>query len=367
MDWARTNGESAHAGLAGAPVIWMDADLLEELACTIHALRVRIRVHRPYLETYESRTRTSLIDPLLGALGWDVSNPAHVEIEPKIAGGWADYALLDEKAMPVALIEAKRLADKDADSALTQSSAYLMTHNRNNPRKIIYCGWTNGDKWELVDITKQETVLEASITTARTTPAKIALGILGLWRGSMQDGSYDDASTPLTVIGNESDSDESTIEPPPRTKVEPERYRLRFRFFEGLLERAKSFTQLHANIRPKNYSWLGAGSGISGVTYNYVVLEHSARIEIYVDTRDWNRNSQIFESLRAHKESIEAAFGSPLNWENNDGTRACKINKTYDLGGYRNETVWPKIFDDLTRGMAKLETAARPHIARIQS
>ena len=269
--------------------------------------------------------------------------------------------------MPVALIEAKRLADKDADSALTQSSAYLMTHNRNNPRKIIYCGWTNGDKWELVDITQQATVLEASITQARTTPAKIALGILGLWRGSMQDGSYDDASTPLTAFRNGPDSAETTIDPPPRTKLEPERYRLRFRFFEGLLEHAKSFTQLHANIRPKNYSWLGAGSGISGVTYNYVVLEHGARVEIYIDTRDWNRNSQIFESLLAHKESIEAAFGSSLNWENNDGTRACKIQKTYHQGGYRNEAVWPRIFDEMARGMAKLETASRPHIARIQA
>ena len=173
------------------------AELLEELVRTIDALRVRIKDHRQYLESYESRTRISLVNPLIHALGWDLSDPAQIEIEPAVANGWADYGLLNEKGLPIALIEAKKLAETNADAALTQSSAYLMTHNRNNSRKIIYCGWTNGDKWEIVDVTKQATVMKVSLTQSRTTSAKIALGLLGLWRSSFEDGSYDDAAMPL--------------------------------------------------------------------------------------------------------------------------------------------------------------------------
>lgn len=39
------------------------------------------------------RTRMALIDPLLSALGWTLSDPKEVIPEYKVDGGWADYAL----------------------------------------------------------------------------------------------------------------------------------------------------------------------------------------------------------------------------------------------------------------------------------
>ena len=137
---------------------------------------------------------------MLSALGWDVSDPDLVEIEPSIGSGWADYALLDASKKPVMLVEAKKLADKDADGALSQSSGYLMTHNRNNSHKIIYCAWTNGDKWEVVDVTKQESVMKETLTERGTTPIKFALRFLGLWCRSLQDGSFEAAVQPLIEV-----------------------------------------------------------------------------------------------------------------------------------------------------------------------
>ena len=47
-----------------------------------------------------------------------------------------------------------------------------------------------------------------------------------------------------------------------RTKQEmAERERLRYRFFEGLLQHAKAKTQLHANISPGKANWAGTGAG----------------------------------------------------------------------------------------------------------
>lgn len=52
--------------------------LLDELVNVIEKLQERISVHGNSLKQNECRTRAALIDPLLTALGWDVSDPGLV-------------------------------------------------------------------------------------------------------------------------------------------------------------------------------------------------------------------------------------------------------------------------------------------------
>ena len=61
--------------------------MLDDLVQTIETLKQRVKDHRSDIENYESRTRVTLIDPLLCALGWDVSDPSIVQIEPKVKTG----------------------------------------------------------------------------------------------------------------------------------------------------------------------------------------------------------------------------------------------------------------------------------------
>ncbi|MXY67969.1 MAG: DUF4268 domain-containing protein [Acidobacteriia bacterium] len=146
-----------------------------------------------------------------------------------------------------------------------------------------------------------------------------------------------------------------------------ERQRLRLRFFEGLLEHAKSKTQLHANISPSIHGWVGAGSGIAGLTFNYVIREREARVELYIDTPDGEKNQSIFETFSAKKEQIEVAFSGPLEWDTKEGRRACRIQKTFATGGYRDEDKWEAVYAVLAEGMVKLESAFRTHLKRIKS
>ena len=81
---------------------------LDELAGCIEQLKARVQSHRTGLEENEIRTRTALIDPLLCALGWNVSDPAVVIPEYKIDNKPADYALLRPDGEPAATLEAKR-------------------------------------------------------------------------------------------------------------------------------------------------------------------------------------------------------------------------------------------------------------------
>ena len=94
-------------------------------------------------------------------------------------------------------------------------------------------------------------------------------------------GDSDPAPLLTQIVGPSEETREAG-----RTKKEwVERERLRYRFFEGLLEYAKSKTQLHVNISPTNHNWVGAGSGIAGVGFNYAVRQHDAYVELYIDTR----------------------------------------------------------------------------------
>lgn len=144
-----------------------------------------------------------------------------------------------------------------------------------------------------------------------------------------------------------------------------DRERQRYRFFEGLLEHAKSRTQLHANISPSKGTWVSAGAGKTGLRFSYVVGMRGARVELYIDSEDGDSNQQYFEALSLKKEAIERAFGSPLNWQPMEGKRACRIMQAYATGGYRDEHVWDAIYEELADAMAKLESALKPHLKRL--
>ena len=81
---------------------------LDELAATIETIKSRINEHGISLAANETRTRQVLIDPLLDALGWDVSDPDQVELEYDVRGKRADYALKSNGRV-VGVIEAKSL------------------------------------------------------------------------------------------------------------------------------------------------------------------------------------------------------------------------------------------------------------------
>ncbi len=125
-----------------------------------------------------------------------LSDPAIVQIEPKGPGGWADYALLGSNAKTVVIfVEAKRLSVKD--TPITQTVGYAVSENIENNANVRYCASTNGDTWEVYDITAQKSVMKASIATDDA--AKCALKFLSLWRRSMADGVFDTAIDPVVA------------------------------------------------------------------------------------------------------------------------------------------------------------------------
>ncbi len=147
-----------------------------------------------------------------------------------------------------------------------------------------------------------------------------------------------------------------------------ERYDIRFRFWDALLNHANTRTNLHANRSPGAYGWVGGGIGIRGLGLNYATREEDSQAELYIDfgSGKAERNLEVFHSLEARKAELETAFGGPLEWQDLPDSRACRIRKTV-AGGYRSpETEWPRIHAEMVDAMIRIHAAFQPAVQNLQ-
>lgn len=166
---------------------------LDDLVQVIETLQQRIRDHGDSLRQNEIRTRVALIDPLLTALGWDVSDPGVVTAEYAVGGGRADYALRTSGTIPAATFEAKKLGE-----SLEPHRMQML--NYSNAAGIRYAGLTDGNLWELYEIFRPGTleerrILEVSITYE--TPFQCALKFLLLWKPNLVNGRPVESGQPI--------------------------------------------------------------------------------------------------------------------------------------------------------------------------
>ena len=166
---------------------------LDDLAGCIEVLKERMQSYRIDLEENEIRTRAALIDPLLRALGWDVSDPSMVTPEYKVGNKSADYALLRPDGKPAATLEAKKLGEP-------LGSHWMQMLNYANASGIEYAGITDGNHWELYDVFRRGTLEERRIlevSVADAPPHESALKLLLLWRPNLASGQPVPANRPV--------------------------------------------------------------------------------------------------------------------------------------------------------------------------
>lgn len=136
------------------------------------------------------------------------------------------------------------------------------------------------------------------------------------------------------------------------------RYEIRHRWWSLIVAHPKA--RLHSHITPGSYSWIGAATGIRGVTFNYSVTQEDCSAELYIDRgkESGAESKQIFDQLAEHRRDIDAALQPfKLEWERLDTRRASRLRIRLD-GGYRSpEDQWAGIHDRLVDAMEKLHAA----------
>ena len=167
---------------------------LDDLKEVIEKLQGIIKTHHNYLFGKERRTRQVLIDPLLKALGWDVSDPGAVYLEHNKM----DYALM-LNARPVAMIEAKPLGKSLPRKVITQAITYAVENN------ILYIIVANGDRWEMYEVLKPGTLEDKKLMVFQLSEhlsQECALQALRIWKPNLTSGSPKEAMTPaLELVG----------------------------------------------------------------------------------------------------------------------------------------------------------------------
>ena len=125
-----------------------------------------------------------LVDPVLKALGWDVSVLEDVEVEYGAGKQRVDYALLGEDRRPLVLIEAKKL-DEDLNSHRTQMLTYCTEVG------VRYGVVTDGNCWDLYNIWKEGTIddrRELQVILSSREPPVAARMLLPLWKDFVRAG-----------------------------------------------------------------------------------------------------------------------------------------------------------------------------------
>mgnify|MGYP001395836042 CR=1 FL=1 len=167
----------------------------------------------------ETPTRTIVVDPLLGALGWDVRDPDEVELEyPTVDGKSVDYAL-KINTKPVLLVEAKPLDDPlDDVKGITQVVGYAANDG------IVWCVLTNGFKWKVYRSVEkcaapEKLMYEVSLDPRDDPGSSIEESARLLWRLSrdeMAKGTLDALGEQIFTDGKVRKALDAVMADPPR-------------------------------------------------------------------------------------------------------------------------------------------------------
>lgn len=130
------------------------------------------------------------------------------------------------------------------------------------------------------------------------------------------------------------------------------RHKKRIEFWNLLLPKLNTKTNLFANVSPSKDNWINAGSGVSGVGFVFSVAKNYARTEVSMTRSSAEENKFIFDKLLKYREEIEAQTGT-LEWERMDNKKACRIkHELLDVSLYEKEN-WNKMVDFLIASMVK--------------
>ncbi|MEA3364858.1 MAG: DUF5655 domain-containing protein [Candidatus Hydrogenedentes bacterium] len=192
---------------------------MNKLIQAIEQIRQRIPALRRH-DMNETQTRTSVIDPLLEALGWDVRDPDEVQLEyTTVDGKFVDYALMLNRK-PALLVEAKALADPLTDvKAIAQVVGYSANAG------IVWCILTNGIRWRVYRSVEKcaapdKLMFEVSVAPDENEEMTVQQIARQMWRFSSEEmakGTLDTLGEQTFTDGKVRKALQTLIADPPRT------------------------------------------------------------------------------------------------------------------------------------------------------
>lgn len=143
-----------------------------------------------------------------------------------------------------------------------------------------------------------------------------------------------------------------------------QRYR---QFFEALVDQLGNNLD---NPRPRKVSgksWLSFHTGYSGFDFGASFTNKGgtrrARVELYIDSKDKERNKAFFDELEAGKEEIESEIEGEFDWDRLDNKRACRIAVVHPGSIRDDEEKLAAICDWMAAKLPEFKNTFGPRIA----
>jgi hypothetical protein len=146
-----------------------------------------------------------------------------------------------------------------------------------------------------------------------------------------------------------------------------ERHHLRLEFWSKLLPRIKGKATIFQNSSPSKDHWLSSGgTGISGLSYNFLITKSYVGIELAISKSDTQANKQIFDELKKFETEITNDFGNALSWERLDNKKMSRV--AYALEGVNlfEKSDWEKMMEFLIENMIKFEKAMKQPLTKVK-
>jgi len=126
-------------------------------------------------------------------------------------------------------------------------------------------------------------------------------------------------------------------------------------------------TELHSkfphwtNTRtPLAQNWMNLPAGTSTANYSVVATRSVNRVELYFSSSDEDQNLANFRSVLALKESLEKSFGKPLDWDELQGRKACRISYSIEAD-INDRDNWESSVQWLVKNVGDLRSAIESH------
>lgn len=126
-------------------------------------------------------------------------------------------------------------------------------------------------------------------------------------------------------------------------------------FNETIVARGKPF-----NLRKATTDhWYDVAIGISGahISINLVNKEHVVVIEVYISD-----DKELFDSLFANKESIEASLGFELDWDRLDGKKASRIKHYIDGLDFDDHSNYNELMNEIIDTAVKMRNTFKKYL-----
>lgn len=145
------------------------------------------------------------------------------------------------------------------------------------------------------------------------------------------------------------------------------RHDLRFKFWEALLEYARTKTDLHAGRKATQDGWVSGGIGRTGFNLTYSTRKVDSQVELWIalGSGQTAKNKAAFNALKAQQIAIHQDFGGDLEWQELPEGEGSRVRYVVP-GGYKSpQDEWPQIHAALTDAMIRLDRAMRARVAAL--